>query len=107
MALRGPGRLCQPACAGRLRVNNGDVLRDATIAGLGIALLALCMATAAIEAGDLSVIDFATPTGDEFIFVAHADGRPASTKLRALDRHLRAVFGDPPYWDRGLVQSVA
>ena len=83
-----------------LRVNNGDMMRDAAIAGLGIALLAMFVVGPAIEAGELSVVDVRARAEDECIFMAHPEGRRPSAKLRALAKHLRAAFGDPPYWDR-------
>ena len=86
--------------AARLSVNNGDMLRDAAVAGLGIALLPMFVAGPAILAGDLSIIDIGIEPEEEFIFMAHPQGRRASAKLRALAQHLRAVFGTPPYWER-------
>jgi DNA-binding transcriptional LysR family regulator len=83
----------------RLNVNNGDMLRDAAIAGLGIALLPMFVAGAAIRAGELRVIEIPAQAEEEHIFIAHPDGRNPSTKLRALAQHLRAVFGSPPYWE--------
>jgi DNA-binding transcriptional LysR family regulator len=83
-----------------LRVNNGDMLRDAAIAGLGIALMPMFIVGAAIAAGGLRVVDVGAQAADEFIFMAHPEGRRPSAKLRALAGHLRAAFGDPPYWDR-------
>lgn len=85
-----------------LRVNNGDMMRDAAVAGLGIALLPMFVAGAAIASGDLHLIEVGAPVEDEFIFMAHPEGRRASTKLRALAEHLRAAFGTPPYWERGV-----
>lgn len=82
-----------------LRVNNGDMMRDAAIAGLGIALLPMFIAGAAIKAGKLSVVEVGSQAADEFIFMAHPDGRRPSAKLRALAEHLRAVFGSQAYWD--------
>ena len=88
-----------------LRVNNGDMMRDAAIAGLGIALLPMFIAGAAIVTGVLSVIEVGVQAEGEFIFMAHAEGRRPSAKLRALAEHLRAAFGTPPYWDRGRLES--
>jgi DNA-binding transcriptional LysR family regulator len=82
-----------------LRVNNGDMMRDAAIAGLGIALLPIFIAGTAIKSGALSVIEVGAQAENEFIFVAHPEGRQTSAKLRALVEHLRAAFGTPPYWD--------
>jgi DNA-binding transcriptional LysR family regulator len=83
-----------------LRANNGDVMRDAAIAGLGIALLPTFIAGAAIDEGVLTVIDVGIPAPEEFVFLARPQGLGTSAKLKALVDHLRASFGDPPYWDR-------
>jgi DNA-binding transcriptional LysR family regulator len=82
-----------------LGINNGDMIRDAAIAGLGIALLPMFIAGAAVKAGELAVIDIGMQPEPEFIFIAHPDGRNPSAKLRALADHLRKAFGAPPYWD--------
>ncbi len=83
-----------------LRVNNGDMMRDATMAGLGIALLASFVAGAAIRAGALKIIEVGAEAETEFIYMAHPEGRRPSAKLRALADCLRAAFGDPPYTSR-------
>lgn len=83
-----------------LRVNNGDMIRDAAIAGLGVALLPMFIANGAIRLGRLKVIEIGCQAETELIFIAHAEGRRPSAKLRALADHLKAAFGDPPYWDR-------
>lgn len=82
-----------------LRVNNGDMMRDAAVAGLGIALLPTFIAGAAIQSGALRVIDLGLQAAAEYIYVAHPEGRRASAKLRAFAECLREAFGDPPYWD--------
>lgn len=82
-----------------LRVNHGDMMRDAAMAGLGIALLPMFIAHAALAAGHLVAIDIGMASEPEFIFLAHPEGRRPSAKLRALADHLRRAFGDPPYWD--------
>jgi DNA-binding transcriptional LysR family regulator len=82
-----------------LRVNNGDVMRDAALAGLGIALLPTFIVHAEVRAGKLRVIDLGANTEDEFIYVAHPEGRRVSMKLRAMVADIKAAFGDPPYWD--------
>ncbi|MFT8246762.1 LysR family transcriptional regulator [Roseomonas sp. BN140053] len=89
--LRGWAALC---------VNNGDMMRDAAIAGLGIALLPTFIIHDAVKAGDLRVLEIDAEAEGEFIYVAHPEGRRSSAKLRALVAELKAAFGDPPYWDR-------
>ncbi len=85
-----------------LCVNNGDLMRDAAVAGLGIALLPLFIAGLAIASGALDVIDIGLRPEGEAVFMAHPDGRRPSAKVRALADHLRRAFGSPPYWERGL-----
>ena len=82
-----------------LGLNNGDMIRDAAISGLGIALLPMFIAGPAMRAGDLLPIDIGMDPEDEFIYMAHPDGRNPSAKLRAMADHLRQAFGTPPYWD--------
>ncbi len=83
-----------------LGVNNGDVLHDAAIAGLGIALLPAFIAGPSVRDGQLVEIDVGYRPEPEFIFMAHPEGRNPSAKLRAIADHLRKAFGDPPYWER-------
>jgi len=85
-----------------LRVNNGDMIRDAAIAGLGIALLPTFIAGDALRNGTLTVIDIGAEAEAEFIFMAHPEGRLPSAKLRALADCLRTAFGTTPYWDARL-----
>lgn len=82
-----------------LRVNHGDMIRDAAVAGLGIALLPTFIAGPAIRNGSLTAIDVGIQAEDEFIYIAHPEGRRPSAKLRALADHLRKAFGSPPYWE--------
>ncbi len=80
-------------------VNNGDMLRDATVAGLGIALVPMFVVGEAIAAEQLEAIDIGVQPELEYIHIVHPEGRRPSVKLRALADHLRAAFGSPPYWD--------
>ena len=85
-----------------LGVNNGDVMRDAAIAGLGLALLPAFIAAPAVRDGLLVEIDVGVRPFAEFITMAHSEGRHPAAKLRALADHLKRAFGDPPYWETGL-----
>ena len=82
-----------------LRTNNGDMMLDATRGGVGISLLPSFIAGEAIARGELAVIDVGATTAQEFLYVAHPEGRNASVKLRAMTEALRAAIGSPPYWD--------
>jgi len=83
------------------RANNGTMVLDAAIAGLGIALMPTFIAGAAIKDGRLRVIDLGARPELEWIYLAHPEGRQPSAKLRALADHLKQAFGDPPYWEVG------
>lgn len=82
-------------------LNNGDMMRDAAIAGLGVSLLPLFIVSGALAEGTLRVIDIGIDAEQEYIYIAHPDGRNPSTKLRALAAWLREAFGNPPSWDSG------
>ncbi|WP_018898155.1 LysR substrate-binding domain-containing protein [Rhizobium sp. 2MFCol3.1] len=82
-----------------LGMNNGDMIRDAAVAGLGIALLPAFIAGPAVSEGRLAEIDVGYKPEAEYIYMAHPEGRNPSAKLRAVADHLRKTFGDPPYWD--------
>jgi len=82
-----------------LVLNNGDMMRDAAVAGLGIALLPIFIVSGALAAGILRVVDVGLEAEQEYIYIAHADGRHPPVKLRALAAWLRDAFGDPPYWE--------
>ena len=82
-----------------LGMNNGDMLHDAAVAGLGIALLPAFIASPSVREGQLMEIDVGLRPEPEFIYMAHPEGRRVSAKLRAIAQHLKETFGDPPYWD--------
>jgi DNA-binding transcriptional LysR family regulator len=83
------------------RANNGTMVLDAAMAGLGIALLPTFIAGDAIKRGRLKVIELGATPEAEWIYLAHAEGRQPSAKLRALADCLKQAFGDPPTWEIG------
>jgi DNA-binding transcriptional LysR family regulator len=95
----GPNGALMVRAGKALRVNNGDMILDAALAGLGIALLPTFIAGAAIKSGALKVIDIGVSTAIESIYVAHPEGRRASAKLKGLVSCLRQAFGSLPYWE--------
>lgn len=90
-----------------LGVNNGDMIRDAVAAGLGIAMLPAFIAGPAIKAGKLVALPLDLAPDEEWIYMAHSQGRNPSAKLRALREHLEQAFGEPPYWDSPSPTPVA
>jgi len=82
-----------------LRVNNGIVMRDAALAGLGLALLPSFFVHEEVRKGLLSVVDIGWPAEGAELFLTYPRDHGAAAKTRALGDSLRASFGDPPYWD--------
>jgi DNA-binding transcriptional LysR family regulator len=97
----GPGRKKDIVVRPRkcLRINNGLVMRDAAVAGLGIALLPTFLSDTELRSGALRVIDIGMQAQSAEIFLAYPADRGPSVKIRALTEHLRQSFGDPPYWE--------
>jgi DNA-binding transcriptional LysR family regulator len=90
-----------------MRVNNGILMRDAAVAGLGMTMLPSFMVHTTVASGQLQVVDVGVePEGAE-IFVGYPGAQAPSAKLRALIAHLKATFGSPPYWDREIAESAA
>jgi DNA-binding transcriptional LysR family regulator len=82
-----------------LRVNNGLSMRDAALAGLGIALLPTFFVYREIAAGSLIPIVMPAEAEGAELFVCYTLGRTAPAKVAALVDWLRRSFGDPPYWE--------
>ncbi|HVY08128.1 MAG TPA: LysR substrate-binding domain-containing protein [Burkholderiales bacterium] len=82
-----------------LRINNGIMIRDAALAGLGIALVPTFLVHAELKAGSLRTVDIGLEGQGAELFIAHPADRGPSAKIRALTDHLRKAFGDPPYWE--------
>lgn len=82
-----------------LRVNNGLVMRDAAIAGLGITLLPTFLVYQSVREGALVPLDVRAEAEGAELFLTYARDHGASAKIRALAESLRRSFGDPPYWD--------
>jgi DNA-binding transcriptional LysR family regulator len=86
--------------ARRFSVNNGEVLRDAAIAGLGLVVLPTFITWRALARGELEVVLADYEVADPGIHAIWAPGRHLSAKVRALVDFLAARFGPEPYWDK-------
>ncbi|GAB7552567.1 LysR family transcriptional regulator [Novosphingobium sp. 11B] len=83
-----------------LRVNNGIVMRDAALAGLGIALLPTFFTYEQLASGALVQVDVGAEAEGAELYIAYTRNRSASAKLAALTEWLRQEIGTPAYWDR-------
>jgi len=84
--------------AGVFRADNGEVLRGAAAAGLGITALPSFILSPALESGALKPIltDFALPERGLYVL---RHGGPPPLRLRLLIDFLAERFGPEPYWD--------
>jgi DNA-binding transcriptional LysR family regulator len=87
----------QPRCA--LRVNNGLLMRDAAVRGLGIALLPTFLLHAPRLERKLKVIDVGAEAEGATLYIGYPEHLRASAKIRALTGWLLQAFGNPPYWE--------
>jgi DNA-binding transcriptional LysR family regulator len=93
------GRPRPVAVGGRLSVNNGDVIRDAVLRDVGLALLPTFLVGDDLRAGRLvSVLDRFLPQ-DLALNAVYPHARHLSPKVRAFVDFLAARFGPRPYWD--------
>ena len=83
-----------------LRVNNGLLMRDAAVAGLGIALLPTFFLEAPLRERTLRVLDVGMRAEGATLYIGYPDHLRASAKIRALTAWLRGAFGSPPRWER-------
>jgi DNA-binding transcriptional LysR family regulator len=83
----------------RLRTNNGEMLRAAAGAGLGICLLPSFIAAPAIEQGAVEVILRDFPLEEGALHAVMPPGRAVTARVRALVDFLVARFGPEPAWD--------
>jgi len=96
------GKPLQVEVRGRFDADNGDVLRDMALAGLGIVLLPSFFLGDDIRAGKLvPLLEKYVPL-DSSLNAVYPHGRHLSPKVRAFVDHLAATFCPEPYWDRDL-----
>lgn len=85
-----------------LRINNGDALREAAIAGCGIAVLPTFIIHKAVMRKQLRVLlseYMRSPIG---LYAVYPSGRNLPAKVRVLIDFLLTRFGPEPYWDRDI-----
>ena len=88
--------------SGCLRVNNGEVLREAAIAGQGITILPTFIIGEQIARGLLEVVLTEFISSDSAVHAVYPHSRHLSPKVRAFVDFLAGRFGPVPYWDASL-----
>lgn len=86
----------------RLGVNNGEVLREAALAGLGLVSLPTFIVGDALRAGGLVRVLSDLPMDDPSLHAVWPPQRQLSAKVRRFVDFLEARFGSAPYWDSGI-----
>ena len=83
----------------RLRGDNGDLLREAACADLGIVVLPTFIASQAIGEGKLELLLLDYPLEESGLHIVMPPGRATTARVRALVDFLAARFGPEPEWD--------
>ncbi|CAE7404194.1 unnamed protein product [Symbiodinium microadriaticum] len=96
--LTGANQTLKVKVNGVMCANNGDVLKDAAIAGLGIAMLPTFITGDALKSGQLAQILPKYWAGDLHLMVICPSDRYVSYKVRTLIEFLKDRFGKEPDW---------
>ncbi len=83
----------------RFRADNGELLREAASAGLGLVMLPSFIAAPAIAGGQLEVVLRDYPLEDSGLHLVMPPGRATTARVRALVDFLARRFGPEPEWD--------
>ncbi|MGZ8351457.1 MAG: substrate binding domain-containing protein, partial [Allosphingosinicella sp.] len=82
-----------------LRSNNGDMLRSAAEAGLGLCALPSFIASSGLEPGRLEALLRDYPLEEGALHAVMPPGRATTARVRALVDFLVERFGPEPAWD--------
>ncbi|MCB8838689.1 LysR substrate-binding domain-containing protein [Aurantimonas sp. VKM B-3413] len=77
-------------------------MRDAAVAGLGIALLPSFFVYRQLADGSLRRVDVGLEAEGATQHLGYPSNRSPSAKVLALTDWLRQAFGTPPYWEEPL-----
>lgn len=97
--LIGPEGVVDTQVNGVFCSNNGEVLREAAVKGLGITKLPTFIVGSELQAGRLVTVlqDYKAPS--IYLTLLYPPNRHLSTRIRLLVAFLYERFGDRPYWD--------
>lgn len=94
---RGPDGPIAIRVSGSMHSNNGDALRAAAAAGIGVALVPVFLAPEDLRAGRLEPVLEAFEEAPPGIYAVYPHNRHLSAKVRAFVDYLAGAF-DPPPW---------
>lgn len=93
------GSRAEVTLSGRLRVNNGDALRTAAVAGLGVIISPTFIVGKDLADGRLVRVMPEWEADPIHVYAVYPPGRHLSVKVRAFVDFLADAFGPDPYWD--------
>lgn len=79
--------------------NNAEVLRDAAIAGLGIAEMPTFIAGPELQTGRLVTVLCDYVPAEIFLYLLYPPSRQLASRIRLLVEFIHERFGDQPRWD--------
>lgn len=85
----------------KLCTNNAEVLRDAAVSGLGIALLPTFIAGPELRSGELRTIIPKYQAPELWVCALYPPTRHLAMKVRVFIDFLVERFGNKPYWEEG------
>ncbi len=85
---------------GPLHVNSAHAVRDAALAGMGIALAPTFVMGRSLASGELVEVLPECTIPDSAVYAVYPPTRQLSTKVRVFVDHVLEHIGDPPAWDR-------
>ncbi len=92
---------------GRFRTDNGTAVREACVAGLGIALNSTWSVYQQLQRGELVQVLADYPiASDTAIWAVYPSSRLLAPKVRAFIDYFANHFGHPPYWDLNLLSKT-
>ncbi|MGL5363152.1 MAG: LysR family transcriptional regulator [Bosea sp. (in: a-proteobacteria)] len=101
--LEGPDGTSSVAVNGPLRTNSSEVVREALLAGVGIALRSTWDIGPELSAGALVRVLPEWSGGKRVaVHAVYPSRRHMEQKVRAFVDYLGGLYGATPYWDRGL-----
>ena len=91
------GQTIDQAIPGRLHLNNGETMRQLTLAGVGIARLGLFHVAADLEAGTLTpLLEAYNPGEFEMVSAVYVGGGHLPRRVRAFIEHLAETLARSP-----------
>jgi DNA-binding transcriptional LysR family regulator len=101
--LEGPEGVVHVRLHGPLKTNSSEVVREAVLAGMGVALRSTWDVAPELKSGRLvPVLPGYTGSKRVAIHAVYPSRRHLEQKVRAFVDYLQGLYGETPYWDEGL-----